>query len=218
MPLSMNIWRSEGGSASAPTKACLIEEMSLPSSARLLDQDLQERRRADIARGPDRRDGVELQLGVADAARHDGAAQRPQRRFHHDAGRRQVIGEGVVDDVAGPEAAGMHGARAAEIVGLVGVDLEDRAGRHEDMAHLAHRHGDQPAHRRLLLLHLAQHRLAQHRQPGERRARGDGRPGRRPSATRRRTARCPWRGRSAAAGPASSAFSRSAGERVSSVS
>ncbi len=33
MPLSMNIWRSDGGKASAPTKAFLIEEMSLPSSA-----------------------------------------------------------------------------------------------------------------------------------------------------------------------------------------
>ena len=65
------------------------------------------------------------------------------------------------------------------------------------------RHGDQPAHRRVLLLHLAQHRLAQHRQSGERRARGDRRPDRRPSATGRRTARWPWRGRSAAAAPAS---------------
>ena len=33
MPLSMNIWRSDGGRASAPTKAFLSEEMSLPSSA-----------------------------------------------------------------------------------------------------------------------------------------------------------------------------------------
>jgi len=55
------------------------------------------------------------------------------------------------------EAAGVHGTRAAEVIGLVGVDLKDRAGRHEDVAHLAHRHGDQPAHRRVLLLHLTQH-------------------------------------------------------------
>ena len=37
---------------------------------RLLDQDLEERRRTDIALGPDGGDRVELQLGVADAARH----------------------------------------------------------------------------------------------------------------------------------------------------
>src|SRR5262249_15387704 len=80
--------------------------------------------------------------------------------------------EGVVDALTGAEARRMHGARAAEIVGLVGVDLEDRAGRHEDMAHLVHRHGDEAAHGRMLLLHLAQHRLAQHRQPREGGTRG----------------------------------------------
>jgi len=124
----MNIWRKRGRQRLGADESVLDRRDVLAELSRLLDQDLQERRRADIAGGLDGGDGVELQLGVADAARHDGAAQRLQRGLHHDAGRRQVIGEGVVDHVARPEAAGEHGAGAAEIIRLVGVDLEDRPG------------------------------------------------------------------------------------------
>ena len=68
---------------------------------RRVEQDLQEIRRADIARRPQMRDRLELLLGIAGAGGDDRAAERVRARLHDEAARREMIGEGIVHDVAG---------------------------------------------------------------------------------------------------------------------
>ena len=84
-------------------------------------------------------DGVELLLGVADAARNDGAAERVRAGFQDVGAGRQMIGERIVHDVARAEAGGEQRARRAAEVIVVALRLEDRTGRHVQALGLAGR-------------------------------------------------------------------------------
>ena len=72
---------------------------------------------------------LQLQLGLAGAGRKDGAADRVRAAFHHRAGRREVIAEAVVDQVAGAKAGGEERSRHAPVVGTRTFGLVDRPGR-----------------------------------------------------------------------------------------
>ncbi len=72
----------------------------------LLDDELEERRRSHVAGDAQIADRRDLRLGLADAGRHDGAADRERAELHHRGGRREVISEGVGHAVAGAKAAG----------------------------------------------------------------------------------------------------------------
>ncbi|SPD63265.1 protein of unknown function [Cupriavidus taiwanensis] len=137
-----------------------------------LQQQLEERRRAGIGGRLQARQRLHLRIGLADAGREHAAAQPVGAAFHHHAGRGEVVGEGVVDQVAGAKAGGVHGAGGAPPVGVVAVGLVDRAGRLEHVAQLAQRRRVEPAQRRQRALACAQVGLARHRQLGQCRARG----------------------------------------------
>jgi len=75
-----------------------------------------------------------------------------------------------MDNITGAETCRVHGPCTAEIVLFGGVDLEDRAWRHENVLDLRERHTEQPTHRRFLLLHGTKIPFTQHRESGERSA------------------------------------------------
>src|SRR5215211_1704616 len=56
-----------------------------------IEQDLQEIRRADIARRLEMRDRLDLLLGIGGTSRNDRTAERMRARFQHEAARRQMI-------------------------------------------------------------------------------------------------------------------------------
>ena len=119
-------------------------ELQLPP---LLQQDLQEGGRAGIDGGTEIVDRLHLQLGIADAARKNRAADRMRAAFDHQARRHQVIREGVVHQHAGPGTGGPQRAREAPVVLALAARLVDRPRRLEDMAHLGKRPAVQPAER-----------------------------------------------------------------------
>ena len=139
----------------------------------LLQDDVEEGRCAGVADRTQIGDRPHLQLGLADSGREHRAAQRLGAGFEHVAGRREVIGEGVVHQLAAPETGGVHGAGEAPVIGRAGLRLVDRPRRLEYSRQLAERHRGQAAERRPLLLPLGQLALAQHGQPGQRLAGGD---------------------------------------------
>ena len=96
------------------------------------EQQPEETRGADVAIGPQRRHRLHLQIGLAGAGGEHGAADRVGTAFHHRAGRREVVAEGVVDEVAGAKAGREQGAAHAPVVGARAVGLVDRPGRRED--------------------------------------------------------------------------------------
>jgi hypothetical protein len=139
---------------------------------RLVQEYLQEVGRAGVGVGPVMGDRPDLQLALPDAGGDHRAAQRMGRRLEHGAGRREMVAEGVVDDVPGPEPGGEQGAGEPPPVAAMALRVGDRPGRQEQPRELAHWRGGKPAERRRRGLQRRQPRLAQHRQPGERRARG----------------------------------------------
>jgi hypothetical protein len=140
---------------------------------RLLHDDLQERRRAHVAVGPQHRDGLHLQLGLADACGHHRAAEFHRATLEHRARWREVIREAVVDHVTGTKARSEERPRHAPVIVATPLRVEDRARRHEDARELPRRGGVQAAEGRRVLLPREQLRLARHRQLRQRRARGD---------------------------------------------
>jgi hypothetical protein len=100
---------------------------------RLLDDQLQERRRADVAGDAHPLDRRDLHLGLAGARRHHRAAERDRAGFEHRARRREVIGVAVEDDVALAEPSGVEAARGAPPVGARPFGVVDRAGRDEEL-------------------------------------------------------------------------------------
>ncbi len=120
------------------------------------------------------RDRLDLHLGVADASRDRGAAERREPRLENEGAGREVIGEGIVHDIARPEAGGEERARHAVDVPVMALRLEDRPGRHQQAFHLAGRRDVEAAERRPLLLQRHEIGLAQERELRERGARGDG--------------------------------------------
>ena len=77
-------------------------------------------------------DRAQLLLGLAGAGRDHRAAERLRRALGHRPGRGQMVGEGIVDEVAGAEAGGVEGARHAEEIGASGLQLVNRPGRGEN--------------------------------------------------------------------------------------
>jgi hypothetical protein len=172
MPRAAKASRMLGGKASPETKA-LVKDTRHAELVRLVEQDAQEGRRADVGVGLQVGDRRELLLGLADAGGKDGAAERVRGGLHHRAGGREVVREGVVHQVAGTETRGEQRARQAVVVGARAFGFVERAGRGE---HAPARRA--PAHRREAaegprrLLQLEQFRLARDRQRGERLAAG----------------------------------------------
>src|SRR5690606_36600083 len=64
-----------------------------------------------IDAGPEARGSLVLRVRVAGAGRKHRAAERPRALVEHEATRRQMVGEGVVDDVAVADARCEEGAR-----------------------------------------------------------------------------------------------------------
>ena len=97
-----------------------------------------------------------------------GQASARAPALHHLAGGREVVGEAVVDDVAGPEAGGVEGAGEAPVVGPRPFRVVDRPGRGEDAGEARRRRGVQAAEGQPAAVQLDQLGLAQQRQAGQR--------------------------------------------------
>jgi hypothetical protein len=114
-------------------------------------------------------DCLELLVRVADAGRDHRAAQRARAAVEDPAARRQVVGEAVVDQVAGTETRGMERALGAPETAARRLQLVDRAGRGEEARRRA---GRQTAEGRRFRLQRDQVRLAGHRESRQGRAVG----------------------------------------------
>ena len=136
--------------------------------ARFIDQDFEKRGRADIAVGPEVGYGPQLQLGLAGAARHHGAAQGKGRAFEHRPGRGQVIGEAIMHQLAWAEAGGVKRALEAPEIRPSPLGLVDRPGRHEEPRKLFLARRVEAGEGRIILLQLDERALARHGQLGER--------------------------------------------------
>ncbi len=141
----------------------------------LLEDELEERRRAHVARGPQVRDHARLHLGLPDAARDHRAAHAVQSGLEHAAGGREVVRVAVEDDVARAEARGEQAARGAPEVGAAALRVVDRPGRDEDARQARGRRRVEAAEGQLRPLHVHERGLARDRKPRQRGARADGR-------------------------------------------
>ncbi len=138
-----------------------------------LQDDAQERRRADVAARLQVGDRRHLLLGLPDPAGENRAADRMRAGFEHRPRRREVIREAVVDEVAGPKPGREERAREPPVIGGRAFGLVDRPGRREDAACASPARRRQAAERTRLLLQRRELRLAHDGQPCERVARGD---------------------------------------------
>ena len=102
---------------------------------------------------------------------NDRAAERQRAQLQDEAAGRQMIGEGIVHDVAGAEAGGIKRARRTPPILALPFRLEDRPRRHQQALHLARWRGVEAAERRELLLQRRNVGFVQYRQLGERGAR-----------------------------------------------
>ena len=81
------------------------------------------------------RDRIELLLGIADAAWNDRATKRVRAGFENKAAGREMIGEGIVHDVAGTKPGSINGARRAPPIRALALRFEDRPRRHQQPPH-----------------------------------------------------------------------------------
>ena len=93
----------------------------------LLEDDLEERRCPDVPIRREIGDRLHLQLGLSCPGGKHGAPQCERSRFKHRAGRREMVGECVVDQVAGAKARSKKCARKAPMVREPAFRLVDRA-------------------------------------------------------------------------------------------
>ena len=136
-----------------------IEAAAVP----LLEQNAQEGRGSRVPVRPERCDGLDLQVGVADARGEHGAADGVRALLHHEASRREVVRERVVDEISRPETGSVHHAgHPPEIPRMAG--LVDRPGRGEDVSKSAGRSRGEAAEGRRCFLQRGQVGLAQHGQ------------------------------------------------------
>src|SRR5205085_7114395 len=103
-----------------------------PQLVGFLDYELQERWRADVARGREIGDHARLHFRLPDAARDHRAAEVVQAGLEHAAGGRVVVGEAIEVDVARAKARGVERAAGAPEVGRLAFRAVDRLRRHED--------------------------------------------------------------------------------------
>jgi hypothetical protein len=108
-----------------------------------------------------------LLLGLAGAGRDHRTAERVGAALDHRARRGQMIGEGVVHEIAGAEPGGEEGPRKAPVVRTPALRFVDRARRYEDPAESRHRRCRQAAKRGVLPLQLDQFGFAGQRQFGQ---------------------------------------------------
>ena len=162
------------------------------------------------------RDRLELLLGIAGSGGDDRTAERVRARLHHEAAGGEMIGEGIVHDVARPEAGGEQRARRTPAILRLAFRLEDRPGRHQQPPHSSRRRDVEAAERRVFLLPRQQLGLAQHRQRGERGPRGTAL-GSMPASCRG-PARRAQRKRDESGSRPKNSRSRASGSRVSSLS
>ena len=120
------------------------------------------------------RDRLDLLLGVAGAGGNDGAAERMRPGLHDEAARRKMIGKRVVHDLAAPEAGGEQRPRRPPAIFSLALELEDRAGRHQQPPDPPGRGEIEAAEWRARLLQCGELGLTQHRELGERRPRAHG--------------------------------------------
>ena len=90
-----------------------------------LEHGHQEARRADEAGGSDRARDLDLRLGVPGAGGQDHAADELERLVDLVAGGHEMVGEGLDDDVAGPEAARVVAGLGVKAPGLGAHRLVD---------------------------------------------------------------------------------------------
>ena len=97
-----------------------------------LEDQLEERRRADVARRLEVGDGARLHLGLSNAARDHRAAEVMQPRLEHASRGREVVGKTVEHHVSRREPRGDERSRRVPEIGAPALGLVDRAGRDED--------------------------------------------------------------------------------------
>ena len=114
----------------------------------LLGKVHEEARRAHIAADAQLLHHVKLGGGVGRAGGDDRAAQIAQRFLEHEARGRQLIIEGVLHGVAGPEAHGIEGFGIAPVVLGTIFRVKDGAGRKEDALQIPDVLGEQAAQTR----------------------------------------------------------------------
>ena len=117
-----------------------------------IEEDLEERRRSRISVGTELADGLDLLFGLSGAGGDHGAADGAGAGLDHHSGRRQVIGKGVVDDVAGAEAGGVHGPAEPPPVGAVGLALVGGPGGLVEVNEIARRDVGHAGQRRVFFL------------------------------------------------------------------
>ncbi len=145
MPRSVSQSRSDGGKASPLTSALRSEPAPTPPCSARVEQDLQEARRAGITVRLQVGHRLQLQFGIAHPGREDGATDRLGAGLDHRGGRRQVVAETVVQQVAGTKAGGVQCAADAPVVGTPAFRFVDRAGRLKDPTRAGARAGTQTA-------------------------------------------------------------------------
>src|SRR6266568_442349 len=112
-------------------------------------------------------DWIRRVLFRSDPGGEDRAAQSARARVHHETGRREMVGEGVIDDVPAPEPRREERAAEAREIVSAPFQLVDRSGRGEDVDRLARSDRRKAAERRSLLLELPKLGLAQDGQSRE---------------------------------------------------
>ncbi len=98
------------------------------------------------------RDGLDLKLRLAHARRNHRTAKRPRAGLQHHAGRGEVVGEGVVDQIAFTHAGGEERAGETPVVLAGAFGLVDGARGGEDAARLGHGNRRQTAEGRIRFL------------------------------------------------------------------
>src|SRR5207249_10975187 len=99
--LAQRVWQRGTRDECAPERGRV-----LPGFGRGIEQNLQVIRRAEIAARLEMRDRLELLLGIAGAGGDDRTTQRMRARLHDEAAGGEMIGKGIVHDVARAEARG----------------------------------------------------------------------------------------------------------------
>ena len=120
-----------------------------------------------MALGPVLGHHLGLLFGIADPGRDHRAAEGAGRIVKDPAAGREMVGEGILDDIAPAQPGGVERPRAAVKICARAHDLEDRPRRGEGDGGVAQRHCVEPGERRRGLLRFDQAVLAGDRQGGQ---------------------------------------------------
>ena len=162
--------RRLGGSASPETRPPFDRAHVFAELDRLVEEDVEKRRRADVDVRAKPCDHLHLELGLTDSSGKHRASNRPRAAFEHRTGRREVIGEGIVDEIALAHPGREERARHAKRVGAARRRLEDRTRGREHVRVVSDRAGCQTSERWRFGLHRHQLRLPDNGQRRQRAA------------------------------------------------